>query len=140
MLTVVAVAGCSRAPSPNVGPSPAGAAPNAHPAESVVAAVDTAAVTDTIPRAGKDATRKDTAHVTISEVSKRAAEVFGDSAAHVPPAILQGSTADSASHFDEPSWDIDVRSYETTTRVEHYLRMFSGSAKERISARLEEGS
>ena len=39
-----------------------------------------------------------------------------------------------------PSWDIDVRSYESTDRVEHYVRMFTGPAKERISARLELGT
>jgi len=39
-----------------------------------------------------------------------------------------------------PSWDIDVRSYESTRRVEHYVRMFTGPAKDRIAARLELGT
>ena len=141
IVTVAAVAACSHASSPTVGPTPTPGASNAdrRPGQSVVASADTTATTDTMPRLGRDATRKDTARITVSEVSKRAAEVFGDSV--VTPSILQGSTADSAAHFEAPpSWDIDVRSYETTTRVEHYLRMFSGSAKERITARLEEGS
>ena len=33
-----------------------------------------------------------------------------------------------------------MHSYETKERVEHYLRVFSGSAKEHITAQLEEGS
>ncbi len=40
----------------------------------------------------------------------------------------------------EPSWDIDVRSFENEARVAHYVEMFSGSAKARITARLERGS
>jgi len=39
-----------------------------------------------------------------------------------------------------PSWDISVREYESTDRVEHYVRVFSGQAKERIEARLERGT
>src|SRR5205085_12530486 len=38
------------------------------------------------------------------------------------------------------SWDIEVRSYETTARVEHYVRYFTGPAKERIQARLQKGT
>ena len=138
MLAVVAAAGCARGPAPTVQPSPTAIGAVERAGQSVVASVDTAVSTDTVPRAGRDATRKDTAQVTVSEVNKRAAEVFGDSAP--TPAILQTSTTDSAGHFEGPSWDIDVRSYETTTRVEYYLRMFSGSARDRITARLEEGS
>ena len=80
---------------------------------------------------------RDSAPVTPSEVSKRAAEVFGESDSS--KTALPRSTVDSATS-DAPSWDIDVRSYETTERVEHYLRVFSGSAREHIIAQLEEGS
>ena len=80
---------------------------------------------------------RDSVPVSASEVSKRAAEVFGESES--AKALLPKSTADSV-NADGPSWDIDVRSYETTERVEHYLRVFSGSAREHIIAQLEEGS
>lgn len=40
----------------------------------------------------------------------------------------------------EPSWDIEVRDYESMDRVEHYVRLFSGSAREHIEARLERGT
>jgi membrane-bound lytic murein transglycosylase D len=69
--------------------------------------------------------------VSSADISRRALEVFGDSA---PPS----TTVDSAAAA--PSWDIDVRSYESTNRVEHYVRLFSGPAKERIAARLEVGT
>ncbi len=63
--------------------------------------------------------------------------MFGDSAAtHV--AVAGDSTmADSAAG---PSWDIDVHSYESTARVERYVRLFSGSAKEHIQVQIERGT
>lgn len=66
-----------------------------------------------------------------SDVEKRAIEVFGDSAA-----------SDSAAHAgaDEPSWDIDVHSYESTDRVAHYVQIFSGAARERIEESLDRGT
>jgi membrane-bound lytic murein transglycosylase D len=39
-----------------------------------------------------------------------------------------------------PRWDIDVASYETHERVEHYVRLFSGTARERIAERLSRGT
>jgi membrane-bound lytic murein transglycosylase D len=97
---------------------------------------DTGDRADSTTTRAKDAAVADSAHVTVSEVSKRAAEVFGDSASRSTSAPVAADSAPS----DSPSWDIDVRSYETTERVEHYLRVFSGSAREHIIAQLEEGS
>ena len=48
--------------------------------------------------------------------------------------------APKAEEEAEPSWDIDVRSYETQERVAHYVNMFSGRSRERIADRLEAGS
>jgi membrane-bound lytic murein transglycosylase D len=63
-----------------------------------------------------------------ADVVRQAVDVFGKAA--------QASVAaDSA-----PSWDIDVESYASTARVERYVRMFSGSAKERIESRLSRGT
>lgn len=140
LLMAAALAACSRAPAPSVGPSPvANDARGARSANGVESAAsrDSAALADTAARLAGRTSRSDTGRVSAAEVSKRAVEVFGDSAA--PAAALPAAAGDSASG-DGPSWDIDVRSYETTARVEHYLRMFSGSARDRITARLEEGS
>jgi membrane-bound lytic murein transglycosylase D len=41
---------------------------------------------------------------------------------------------------DGPMWDIDVRSYETTTRVEHYVAHFTGPARDYIQTRLSDGT
>jgi membrane-bound lytic murein transglycosylase D len=66
-----------------------------------------------------------------SVVTRQAVAVFGDSAVTDAP--------DSAG-TDGPTWDIDVRSYETHRRVERYVNVFRGSARERFVASLEKGS
>jgi membrane-bound lytic murein transglycosylase D len=66
-----------------------------------------------------------------SVLSRQVVAVFGDSAIeHVPDSTAPG----------EPTWDIDVRSYETHRRVEFYVNAFTGSARERLVSRLEKGS
>ncbi len=75
----------------------------------------------------------DSVHVTSTDITRRAVEVFGEDKGVNAPAI-----ADSA--VDTPSWDIEVRSYESTDRVEHYVHVFSGVAKERITEQLERGT
>lgn len=132
LFTVAAVAGCSHAPPPVVGPAPS-ALPAGKP-------ISTAVLADTsmparVGGTSRDTTKVDSARISASDVTKRAAEVFGDSGATRASAL-----SDSGAATEGPSWDIDVRSYETTARVEHYVRMFSGPSKERITARLEEGS
>ena len=72
--------------------------------------------------------RPDSVQVLPADIAKRALEVFGDSAISHDSAVAA------------PSWDIDVRSYESTNRVGHYVRMFTGPAKDRIAARLELGT
>lgn len=64
------------------------------------------------------------------EVVRTAVSVFGDSAV--------AAVADSLA--EEPVWDIDVRSYETHDRVEHYVDLFSNKARERFVSRLTRGT
>jgi peptidoglycan lytic transglycosylase D len=85
-------------------------------------AVDTSKHTDPIP-AGSIA-------IADSTLTRQVVAVFGDSAV---------STA-ATSVPEEPTWDIDVRSYETHRRVEFYVNAFRGSARERFISRLEKGS
>ncbi|HVZ76960.1 MAG TPA: transglycosylase SLT domain-containing protein, partial [Gemmatimonadaceae bacterium] len=65
--------------------------------------------------------------VSSTDVARGAADVFGDSTAAKP-----GPNA--------PTWDMDVASYETRARVQRYVTLFTGSARDRIVARLERGS
>jgi membrane-bound lytic murein transglycosylase D len=55
-------------------------------------------------------------------------------------AVVAPVGTQAADTSSEPTWDMDVRSYETRERVAHYVNLFSGSAKERITDRLERGS
>jgi membrane-bound lytic murein transglycosylase D len=64
-----------------------------------------------------------------------------------PDAVMAAATAvfGDSTHFDgtlaeEPTWDIDVRSYETHERVEYYLQRFSGPASDRIAQYITRGS
>ncbi len=64
-------------------------------------------------------------------LARTIAGVFGDSAEPAGPA---------GPLDDGPVWDIDVRSYETHDRVLHYVRLFTGTARERFTERLSRGT
>lgn len=72
------------------------------------------------PVAG-DTSRAVTDSVSATDVTREATRMFG---AEAPPPATDTMAAPGA-----PVWDIDVRSYETRTRVEEYVRIFSGRAK-----------
>src|SRR5688572_30487654 len=65
-----------------------------------------------------------------SVLTKQVAAVFGDWIIPDPPEPVP----------EGPTWDMDVRSYETHRRVEFYVNAFTGSARERFISRLEKGS
>lgn len=134
-----ALVGCAHAPAPTLGPTHvvSAGAPDPGSERSIETKSDTGERSDSVSRRAAQPRPDDSARVSTSEVTKQAAAVFGDSASGHSPATHV--TTDSAV-VDGPSWDIDVHSYETTARVEHYLRVFSGSAREHIIAQLEEGS
>ena len=67
--------------------------------------------------------------VSTADVTRETARVFGNGA---PPPATDTMAAPGA-----PVWDIDVRSYETRTRVEDYVRIFSGRAKDVFALALQ---
>jgi membrane-bound lytic murein transglycosylase D len=73
-----------------------------------------------------------TTAVSTTDVTRSAFDVFGDSIAGARPA--------KSDSIEEPTWDMDVRSYETQERVAHYVNMFTGRAKDRITERLQRGT
>ena len=119
-------------PTPSRSPEPTG---SSGIQQAGVVTVSPAATTNSTPtpppvtatRPAAPAPRLDSVAVLPTEVAREAVGVFGDAP----------SAPDSSA---EPSWDIDVHSYESTNRVEHYVRMFTGPARERIAARLEAGT
>jgi membrane-bound lytic murein transglycosylase D len=64
-------------------------------------------------------------------IARRKTDLFGESAPAAAPADATAA---------EPSWDIEVHDYESMDRVEHYVHLFSGSAKEHIESRLARGT
>jgi peptidoglycan lytic transglycosylase D len=81
---------------------------------------------------GRLAVAPESIRVSDRDITRRLSEIFGDSAAAIAAA--------PESPPEAPSWDIEVRSYESTSRVEHYVQLFSGPSKERIAARLGHGT
>ena len=139
ILTIAAAALAAACAHPSATPAPA-PAPSSEPTAQVVqqasaapvsrapsspSAASTPVVTTTT--AATPAPKLDSIKVLPTDVVRGAIGVFGDSAAAPDPSA-------------EPSWDIDVHSYESTNRVEHYVRLFSGPARDRIAARLEAGT
>jgi peptidoglycan lytic transglycosylase D len=141
-------AACAR---PSQGPAGVGPAPAVHRDSSFTTITTITTVTSGGPsanvaqqgNAGSSAgsaslTAKSTgapnaaSRLSAHDVTRRAADVFGDSA------VVRADSLDDAA--DAPTWDIDVRPYETTDRVEHYVRLFSTTAKEHIAERLERGT
>ncbi|MDB4890326.1 MAG: putative transglycosylase [Gemmatimonadetes bacterium] len=78
--------------------------------------------------------RPESAPVSSVDVARRTVELFGDSLATMP-VIKAGEDS-----IVEPTWDMDVRSYESQERVAHYVGLFTGRSKERIRDRLERGT
>ena len=133
VVLATSVAACAHPPATAPAPAPA-PAPVATTRPSTPAAAAAPAVAQQSAGAASGpaaAAKPDTAAVTQHDVTRRATELFGDS---TPPSET-ATTVDSA-----PVWDIDVLPYESTARVDHYVRLFTGPAKERIEARLSEGT
>ena len=74
-----------------------------------------------------------TVPVSPTEVRRQAVDVFGDSSVLADAPVFDARAAG-------PSWDIDVRSYETQERVAHYVSQFSGHSRKTITESLERGS
>ena len=127
LLGTILLAGCSTHPV---------TAP--HPQTVIAAgAPTTRAKPDSTPRPATNTTNSTKVGTLVTEVSardveRRAAEVFGDSLVVASPAKVTTEV--------EPTWDMDVRSYETQDRVAYYVNMFSGRSRERIADRLEHGT
>lgn len=70
--------------------------------------------------------------VTHAEVTQQALQVFGDTVgeAVAPLAAPDDSTTGTDVAAPGPTWDIDVRSYATQTRVAHFVGLFSGEARD----------
>lgn len=126
--TLLALAACSRQP---VQTAPVAAAPAPAPQESSPVVQQAAPV----PVANRKPASAGPARLDTTTVKRRASDIFGNDPSGVPEAAPADATATNG-----PSWDIEVHEYESTDRVEHYVRLFSTTARERIENRLERGT
>ena len=78
--------------------------------------------------------------ITANVLDARAAELFGNDLKVDATLPVPSDSAITGGGDAEPSWDIDVRSYETFDRVRHYVKVFSGPSRDRISDRLSAGT
>ena len=100
---------------PNQAPKPVTASPGA---------LDTTTSLANIPL---DSGRPDSVHVPQHDVTHEAVKIFGDSLAIAPAASA------------EPTWDIDVRSFETHDRVVYFVGRFTGPSSDRFAEELARG-
>lgn len=121
LLAALALAACAQHLAPTPVPAPDPAPPALDPPAAAPAA-------PAVARVAPDSATRDSIVVSDSDVESSASKMFGDSAA--------SPTASPA----KPTWDIDVRSYETRDRVQRYVSMFTGAAREHITKRLEDGT
>lgn len=126
---VVATAACAH-PVPRVSPPrPVPSPTRSSPTEGDTARSGPSPESATPANAPIAASRRDSAWLSPAEIAARATDLFGDAPA-------DGDSASDAT----PSWDIDVRSYETRERVSRFVDRFSGSARETFVDWLERGS
>ncbi|MFN8582973.1 MAG: transglycosylase SLT domain-containing protein [Gemmatimonadaceae bacterium] len=134
IVTVAAACGGSRAP--RVAPTPAvangspetGAGPSASTADSAHAALPALPPpSDSVQEALR--------------LAMRAVELFGDSALGAQTGVSEShaSTPPGGPATEDASWDIEVRAFVTQDRVDRYVKLFSGPARERFVSWMQRG-
>lgn len=95
-----------------------------HPAAAKPIAGDT---TTSVANALPDSSQRDSVAVAQPDVTHEAVKIFGDSVASAPAVAA------------EPTWDIDVRSFETHERVVYFVGRFTGPSSDRFEQELARG-
>lgn len=103
-----------------------GAKPDQSP-KPVSAASASQDTTTSLANAPLDRGGPDTLHVAQRDLTHEAVKIFGDSVATIPAAAA------------EPTWDIDVRSFETHDRVVYFVGRFTGPSSDRFAQELARG-
>ncbi|MGI8499467.1 MAG: transglycosylase SLT domain-containing protein [Gemmatimonadaceae bacterium] len=125
-MLALAAGGCIARPRPTPPLSPSS---RPSPAAILLPATDTATPPHPDPATEPHATPSaDSALAPAPDVTKQAVKLFGDSVATVPATDSAVSPAAAA-----PTWDIDVRSFETRTRVAFFTNIFAGRARQEFA-------
>jgi membrane-bound lytic murein transglycosylase D len=129
LVPLVAVLGCAR-PEPVLETPPQATGVEAVPVSDGASTVELAA----------SPAQAQQHELSINDLDRRTAELFGaslriDAALPVDSGMVGGGDV-----MTGPTWDIDVRSYETFDRVRFYVNHFSGRARDHIADRLSRGT
>ena len=128
LVPVIVVCACAR-PEPVLDAPPRSPATEALPVADGIGSVELAStVVPTHP------------DLTIDDLDRRTAELFGASLRIDAALPVDSATVGGGDFPTGPSWDIEVRSYETFDRVRFYVNHFGGSARERFAERLSRGT
>ena len=127
-VVVAALSACTRAATPRDGMAPA-------PAQEAAASSITLA-----SASQREAGETNGPAVSVADLDRRTADLFGDVLKVDPALPVPADSVVVGGGDPEPSWDIDVRSYETFDRVRHYVSMFAGPSRERFAERLSVGT
>jgi membrane-bound lytic murein transglycosylase D len=134
VVCVVVLAGCGGHARPAPAPAPtttAAGAPGQTGPDIRASARDS----------GSMAGVQDTVHVTHAEVVGQAASVFGDTMARDSTQLaIAADTARTPADSAAVTWDIDVRSYETQTRVARFVAVFAGESRDHFTEQVERGT
>jgi membrane-bound lytic murein transglycosylase D len=122
LITAVALLACARSPEPALRAVPANA-PESGAEVTLAGATGTARAT-----------------ASNAELDRQTAELFGDALRVDVTIPVPSDSGLSGTRLEEPTWDIDVRSYETFDRVRHYVTAYSGAARDRFIDRLSRGT
>lgn len=132
-LLAVLVSGCAHPATRSQSPVPVSGSTRATDASSSATPVEGDANNLVPPSAVRDSINE-RLRVAVSTLA-----LFGDSTI---VALVDSTEGDAVVPTNEPAdatWDIDVNSYVTHSRVDHYLRLFSGSARDQFTAWLQRG-
>ena len=149
VMTGILVAACARpsahppaiqpvpATAAATAPAPAASTPAPQPGANQAPKSDAPVVSsDSAARAAapvqQASPKSDSIRLSAADISRRAVDVFGDSLRCDSTVVGDSAAA--------PSWDIDVREYESTDRVAHYVQLFTGPAKDHIQLWLTRGT
>jgi membrane-bound lytic murein transglycosylase D len=128
LVAVIAATACAR-PDPVI---------EALPQSTVIETVTALDAPTPVELASATPTRRP--DISITDLDRRTADLFGaslriDAALPVDSAMVGGGDLAAG-----PTWDIEVRSYETFDRVRFYVSHFGGSARDRFADRLSRGT
>lgn len=128
LVPIVALLGCAR-PDPVLETPPRTVAVEALPVSDGAASVELAAT----PSSSQS-------DLSIADLDRRTAELFGASLKIEAALPVDSAMVGGGDLMSGPTWDIDVRSYETFDRVRFYVNHFGGKARDHIADRLSRGT